>query len=610
MDQLPALAIALPLLVAAILMGAAPLLNRRALDILATTTALVVLTSCVILTTRTAATGPIVAWLGNWPPRGQVAIGIALVVDPLGAGLAALAATLTTASLVFSWRYFDAVKGLYHALMLVFLAAMVGFCLTGDLFNLFVFFELMSVAAFALTAYKVEDESLEGALNFAVVNSVGAFLVLSGIGLLYGRTGALNLAQIGQTLGDPTADWLPTVALVLIASGFLAKAAMVPFHFWLADAHAVAPTPACVLFSGVMVELGLYAVARVEWSIFEGHPGRLGPAFGTALIGFGTATALIGGIMCTLQRHLKRLLAFSTIGHVGMILIGLGLRDSRALAGVAVYVLGHGCVKGALFLGAGVLLHRRASVDIGELRGQGRDLRWTGLAVTLAALGLAGLPPFGTATGKAQIEAAARLAGHDWVILVLIACSALTAGAVLKVAGSVFLGWGDPQQSDQEPATKEGQETGAAHGHTPGPMFGAIAVLVVLGLAAGIAPRLSTGAAAAAARFTDRGAYESRVLSGHVDGPPTAEGGPVAAVSVGTSLATLAATLAVAGLGLFGSRLPGGLRLGLDRMVGPGLAGLRGLHSGRVGDYVAWLVVGVATLGGVVAMLISWRGGR
>ena len=606
MNHLPALAIALPLLVAAVLMGAAPLLNRRALDVMATVTSLTVLTACVILTYQTSGGETIVSWLGGWTPRGQTAIGIALVVDPLGAGLASLAATLTTAALVFSWQYFNAVKGLFHALMLVFLAAMVGFCLTGDLFNMFVFFELMSVTAFTLTAYKAEDESLEGALNFAVVNSLGAFLVLTGIGLLYGRTGALNLAQIGQSLASVTNDPLPVVALVLIASGFLVKGAMVPFHFWLADAHAVAPTPACVLFSGVMVELGLYAVARIEWTVFEGHPGNLGPAFGTALLGFGTVTALVGGVMCLLQRHLKRLLAFSTIGHVGMILIGLGLRDARAIGGVAIYVLGHGCVKGALFLGAGVLLHRRATVDVVELRGQGRDLRWTGLAFALAAVGLAGLPPFGTAIGKAQIEAAAHLAGQDWVVYVLVACSALTAGAVLRVAASTFLGWGDPGP-EVAPASHEGQETETGHSRTPVVMLVPIALLVVLGLAAGVVPQLPAAALAASARFTDRGAYESRVLAGRIEDRAVAEAVTVAPVTIGTTLATAGATLAVACLGLGWWRFPRAARAALGHAFGPAIGVLRGLHSGRVGDYVAWLVVGVATLGGVVTLLLSWR---
>src|SRR5207302_7083361 len=110
--------------------------------------------------------------------------------------------------------------------------------------------------------------SLQGAINFAAVNTVAAFLVLTGIALLYGRTGALNLAQIGRAL--PAADGLVIVAFVLIACGFLVKGAMVPFHFWLADAHAVAPTPVCIIFSGVMVEAGLYAVARIYGTVFGG----------------------------------------------------------------------------------------------------------------------------------------------------------------------------------------------------------------------------------------------------------------------------------------------------------------------------------------------------
>src|SRR5205823_7842205 len=136
------------------------------------------------------------------------------------------------------------------------------FALTDDLFNLFVFFELMSVAAYALTGYRVEQPGvLQGALVFAVTNSIGAFVILIGIALLYGRTGALNLAQIGDALAQGRLDGLVIGALVLLTVGFLVKAGAAPFHFWLADAYAVAPAPVGALLAGVMSDLGVHAIA-------------------------------------------------------------------------------------------------------------------------------------------------------------------------------------------------------------------------------------------------------------------------------------------------------------------------------------------------------------
>src|ERR1043166_7482990 len=180
-----------------------------------------------------------------------------------------------TAALVQSIDYFeDEVPPHYFVLMLVFLAAMVGFALSSDLFNMFVFFELMSTAAFALTGYRVEQRAvLQGAINFAVVNGLAAFFRLGGIALVYGRTGALNLAQIGQVLSRHSADGLVVVAFAMIVVGLLTKAGAVPFHFWLSDAYAVAPAPVCILFAGVMSDLGLHAVGRVYWVAFSGALG-------------------------------------------------------------------------------------------------------------------------------------------------------------------------------------------------------------------------------------------------------------------------------------------------------------------------------------------------
>ena len=223
---------------------------RRVVDALSCAASVACVVLCALVLDD-ASDGTLVHWFGGWTPRDGTALGISFAIDSIGAGLALFASVLFLAAFVFSWRYFVAIGPLFHALMLVFLAAMLGFSYTGDLFNLFVFFELLSVAAYALVAYDIEEEGpLQGALNFAVTNSIGAFLILTGIGLLYGRTGALNMAQIGEALAGQPADGLVVVAFTLMAVGFFVKAAVVPFHFWLADAYSVAPTPVCLLAVG------------------------------------------------------------------------------------------------------------------------------------------------------------------------------------------------------------------------------------------------------------------------------------------------------------------------------------------------------------------------
>src|SRR3954470_13540942 len=266
-----------------------------------------------------AGSGRLVEWFGGWTPRDGGALGITFAVDGVGAGLALFCAVLFVMAFAFSWRYFAVVGPLYHALMLLMLAAAVGFSYSGDLFNLFVFFELLSVTAYALTAYDVEEDApLQGTLNFAVSNSVGAFLVLMGIALLYARTGALNLAQVGEALAGRSPDALVVGAFTLMAAGFFVKAAVVPFHFWLADAYAVAPTPVCLLFAGAMSELGIYGVGRVWFDAFGGVLGPHADALRLVLIVAGSATAVIGAVMSFAQDHLKRMLAFATIAYVGV----------------------------------------------------------------------------------------------------------------------------------------------------------------------------------------------------------------------------------------------------------------------------------------------------
>ena len=232
--------------------------------------------------------------------------------------------------------------------------------------------------------------------------------------------------------------------------------------------------------SGVMVELGVYAVARVYDTVFA--PVIAHAVVEHAFVALGVLSAVVGSVMCLVQRHLKRLLAYSTIAHVGLFLIAVGVGDADSIAGTVLYVVGHAGVKGALFLLAGVLLNRFRSVDEGELSGRGggpRDpLCWLYL---IAGLAPAGLPPFGPGLGKAVAEDAAKVAGLPWTPAVFVLVSAATSGAVLRAGARTFLGPGwllEPPAGDQTAGDNEEPETEQDEPRTSPSMVAAAAALL------------------------------------------------------------------------------------------------------------------------------------
>ncbi|MGW8972985.1 complex I subunit 5 family protein [Streptomyces platensis] len=611
-DRMLPLIVAVPLFGAALLVGAGRRLPRSAAEVLgclfAAATAALALAAAAGTPSSTARP---LEWLGGWRPHGGAGVGIVLVGDRIGLGLTTLVSLLVVAALAYAWRYFDEPPrrhaGSFPALVLLFQAGMCGFALAGDLFNAFVFFELMGVVAYALTGYRVEEaRAVQGALVFGVVNSLGAYTTLFGIALLYARTGELGLAQIGSALdahpGGP--DALVIAAFVLVATGLLVKAAAVPFHFWLADAHAVAPTPVRMLLSGVMVELGVYGIARVYWTVFAGPGGIPAPDAQRALLALGTLTAVLGAVMCGLQRHLKRLLAYSTVAHTGLFLIGLAVLTPEGLGGVALYVLAHAGVKAALFACVGILLDRFGSVDEPELHGKGRELPWVGVLFGIGGLALAGLPPFGTALGKAVTEEAAG----GWATALFVVVSAATGGAVLRAGARVFLGLGpvagsraatsrqgdaaDDEAAEETTGKAEEPETrGGRLTRVPGSMLAVPAVLLAGALAVGLVPGLRTGTGHAADAFTDQAGYLAAVLHGRATEPAST---PPPHWSTAGVLWDLLATALAVGLALLAVRRP----LGAEpaRWTTP----LRRLHSGHVGDYVAWFLAGVTLLGVLV----------
>ena len=612
------LGIAVPLGVALILLAAGRWLPRRVVDSTAIAAAAANAGLAAWLLTKTGATGRTVDWVGGWLPSRGTGVGIALVIDGVGAGAALLAAVLTVCGLVYSWRYMTAIEAHYQALMLLFLAGMTGFVFTGDLFDMFVFFELMGAAAYALTGFKVEDASaVAGAFNFGVVNSLGAYFSLFGIGLLYSRTGELGLAQLHEKLGQH-ADALVVTGVCFVLTGLLVKAAMVPFHFWLDDAHAVAPTPVCILFSGVMVELGLYGAARVYTVAFSGviPPDDMRRAF---LI-LGTITALVGAVMCWQQRHLKRLLAFSTIGHVGLFAVALGMWNPDGAAGAFTYILGHAGVKAALFLVVGILLNRFDTVDERTLHGRGRGMWMSGATFLIGGLALAGFPPFGAGLGKSLSETATSDAGYTYTVALFVLVSAVTGAAVLRAGMRVFLGWGPRPQTDgrvggETSGDEEEPETEQRATRRVRLIMGAPAVALLLGsLLVGVLPVVHRAIGHAATTFMDGTGYVAAALHLAQAAVPVSPGEvPTGWTTEGILLGLISTAVAIAGAGLAISgegkrgwyrRVPAPI-VSVRRPAQTALGGLRALHSGHIGDYVAWLVLGVVALTALVGVPLT-----
>ena len=326
------------------------------------------------------------------------------------------------------------------------MAAMVGFCLTGDLFNLIVFFELMSAAAFALTAYRIEERApIQGAINFAITNSIAGYAMFIGVALLYARTGALNMAQIGARARRPPRR----------PAGDRRDGAAVPR---LPDqgrgrATALLARRRPRRRAGP----GLRAVLRRDGRARRSTPSRgctgscspepLGPhadALRAILVALGVMHRAARSAGCaSLQRHIKRLLAFSTISHVGLFVCGVGLLELEgARRGGRVRRRPRSarrprcsCARGCCCTGS-----RRSTSSTCTARGA--RCRFVGVLFAVGAVLLAAAPPFTAFAGKSLIESASSEAGYGW----LIACSSssrpLTGGAVLRVAGRVFLGWG------------------------------------------------------------------------------------------------------------------------------------------------------------------------
>jgi len=299
-----------------------------------------------------------------------------------------------------------------------------GVVLTGDIFNLFVFFEILCISSYALVGYLGDKAGIESAVKYLIQGTIGSSLMLIGVGLLYGLFGTLNMADIASNI-DKVSSISIFVPLVLLITGLGVEAAIFPLNAWLPDAHSSAPSSISAILSGIAIKVGIYAVARVVFTIFGAS------SILHFLVLLGLVTLLIGEISAFCQNNIKRLLAYSSIGQIGLIVFALGMGISNGVVGSLFQLISHALSKALLFLTVGYMIYRSGSMEISKLEGMGKRMPLTSLAFTIGAFSLVGLPPFIGFPSKFLIIRAA-LSKQEVLFTVLIALVLL--GTVIEGA--------------------------------------------------------------------------------------------------------------------------------------------------------------------------------
>ncbi|MCK4940767.1 NADH/ubiquinone/plastoquinone (complex I) [candidate division WOR-3 bacterium] len=381
--------------------------------------------------------------MGHWPPP----LGIVMAFDSLSAFMVLVISILVFAGSVFSWRYMSHYTGQwkFYTLYMLMTAGMMGVSITGDLFNMFVFLEIAAISSYALVAFGVDAEELEASFKYMVMGEIGGLTFLLAIALLYAKTSTLNLADISNTLqmvGQTPFYW---TVLGMMLFAFSIKAAFVPFHSWLPDAHPAAPAPISSLLSGIFIKvLGMYTTARIVFNVF-GLSRANAPMFFNVLIGIGLLSIAFAGVTALSQKDYKRLLGYSSVSQVGYIMLGFGIGNFYGVAGAIFYILAHALAKGLLFLTSGSVVHATGTRDIGKLAGLGGKMSTTAWSFRFGSMSLIGLPPLAGFFAKLLIVMGALSAGFWWLAVVAIALSVLTLAYLLKIENNVFMKKGKTQ---------------------------------------------------------------------------------------------------------------------------------------------------------------------
>lgn len=434
---------ALPLVVLVPLVGGAlipALCHRREQAAWACALAVTALTFAVsaLLVARLASTGPVGYAAGGW----AAPYGVQLRLDGFGSAIGVFS-LLAVLVVLFSRRYVPATIAapripLYYALVTINLGGMNGFMITGDLFNLYVFMEVVSVSAYALVAMARGPSAALAALRYLFLGAVSSLLVLFAIGVIFAQTGTLNMADAAPRLARPDAAQPAALALGALTIGFLVKAALFPLHVWLPDAHASAPGPVSAILSAIVVKAGVIGTVRVLQIFGETAGGVALWPVRELFVWLGALSVVAGALMALAQRDLKQILAYSTVTNIGYIFLGLGVGSAGAIAGASVHVVNHAVTKAALFLAAAAMIHQTGCRHIHDLRGLGHRMPLTGSALGLALLSLAGAPATAGFVGKWQIALGAIESGRPMAAVIVVVGGLLVLAYGFRVINALF----------------------------------------------------------------------------------------------------------------------------------------------------------------------------
>ncbi|MEM4598634.1 MAG: proton-conducting transporter membrane subunit [Candidatus Diapherotrites archaeon] len=481
-----ALLIALPLL-SAFIVQLIEKLSRflRNLYILFAITATVGLGLFVSYTIFTA--GPMVYTFGaseqglTMPSGLTIPVRIILVADAFSAFMIIGSSLILFVSAIYSFGSVRDNFGKYFSLFFVMAASVYGILCTGDLFNLFVFIEVLSISSTGLIAFRKDKaESLIAAYNYLIVSAFASLMILFGIGMLYGQYGLLNIAAVSRAMNFSFVD---VFAMVLLIAGLAMKCGSVPMHFWVPDAYGRAPS-AVTAFLVVSSQASLYALFRVAFTLLYGF--SLTQLVGLALIAFGILSMFVGVTMALVQKDIKRLMAYHAVSQTGYMLLGVGaglfsLNTSLystgllAMEGGIFHIINHAIYKGLLFLTAGAIIYATKERDLNRMGGLARKMPFTTIFFIIGAAAIAGLPPTNGFASKLLIYESVFVF-HPMLSIIAMIVSMLTLISFVKIFCSAFLG----PERDEFKGIKE----------VPVPMIVAMAFLTICIILFGLFPGL------------------------------------------------------------------------------------------------------------------------